>query len=246
MSQDSETTRILSDIVENSKTHFIKRQSQSSPFTRINCGWEDYLKSMSKKQRYKLRRASKALSNAEITIYTDKDIDKAIDEVIEISKNSWKYDEGISIANAKDNSLFYRQLAKEFAAKGWLTIWVLKIQSKPVSFNYDIIFNSKIFALLSGYDKSYAEISTGEHLNAISLKYYFNSNFNEYDWMGENNEYKMHWTSEVRPHIKYFIYKESVWGLFLYLFESIFANSARYLFKRQAITDLKFEKYDNY
>lgn len=222
MLKGSENEMLLSEILRSRGMHWVKLASISSPYIPIDKTWDDYLKSRTRKFRMKLNGTSNhfmKVGGCEIIQYTAKEIDKAIEELLEISRKTWKYQEGTAIASTQENSSFYRSFAHKAAAKGWLVLWILKVHSQPVAFAYYVVFRKKILALKLGYDEDFSKDSPGDFLSTVSISDAFDNNLIEYDWLGDNNPYKLKWSEQSREHVKYLVFTDTISGYLMYFIE---------------------------
>jgi CelD/BcsL family acetyltransferase involved in cellulose biosynthesis len=119
-------------------------------------------------------------------------------EVVSISKNSWKARIGADIAGDKKRYLFFKEFSETGSAKGWVTIWVLRLNDQAIAMEYHIEKDGKTFALRGDFDDRYNRHSPGAVLEYYILKSHFeNKDTCEYDLCGDDYAYKMCWTNEV-------------------------------------------------
>lgn len=126
------------------------------------------------------------------------EVDRFVDEVIEISAQSWKTRTGNSLDNPGPQSFIRRlsHLAHEF---GWLSIWVLTLDGKPLAMEYQLVAGDNVYALRSDFDASRDDISPGSHLSRQLLEQLFGSGLQRYYMGPGKNPYKFRWTEGSEP-----------------------------------------------
>jgi CelD/BcsL family acetyltransferase involved in cellulose biosynthesis len=245
LSKDSENCILLSEILIKGGIKHSVKASLLSPFIKIEKTWGEFLNGSSKHLTKKINSWNnnfKSIADLEIIKYSDKDIDKAICELLLISRKTWKYRTGSAIASNKDTISFYSLLAKEYAQNGWLNLWILKIKSKPISFLFGINYENKFFALKSGFDEEYSKISPCNYLNVCVFQSCFNNKMTEIDLLGQNEPYKVLWTNLNREHAVFQFYGNTIIGKLIYFTEAYIVNWVKAcleLLKLRRITKLE-------
>jgi len=217
--KDSENEILLSDTLLNKiqKNH-ITIPCLVSPYIKINQSWDNYFKTRSKNfcdNFTKLNNRYKRAGNFEIIKYTDRDIEEAIQELLSVSRNTWQYDNGTAIASTEANIEFYSSFIKKAAVRGWLNLWILRKNDKPIAFVYDLVYKDKEFGIKTGYDKEYCKDSPGEYLIGNIIKKCFDDGMTEFEMLGGPNSYKLRWTTLSRAHIKYMMFGNTLYGKLL-------------------------------
>ena len=201
----------------------IVREGSRSPTIPVEAGWQQYYQGRSKNFRHKLNRVSNLFNRRgkfEVARYTDRNIERGLKEMADISRKTWKYRNGTAIVNRERNARFYAQLAMEASARGFLNLWVLKYEGRPIAFAYNLEWNKRIFALKIGFDETYHNMSPSEFLNLNAVRDCFERNFLEYEWLGKPLSFKMRWTSVCKEHVKYMAFNSTVRGKLLYSVET--------------------------
>lgn len=201
---------------------YCKLPGARSPYIPLSGNWDDYFHFRSRNFRHKLNRLQnkyKRLKEWQIMKYTNADIDRAMQELIEVSKKSWKHKGGTAIGSDENLVNFYSSLAEFAAREGILNIWILKIGKKPAAFIFNLKYGQRIYSLKIGFDQEQEKFSPGEFLNLKAIKESFENNYREYDWLGEGLSFKMKWTDQDREHCKYWIFNDTFYGRLLAFLE---------------------------
>lgn len=183
--------------------------SGAAPYLPMNMSWDEYLKGVGrrgKKHRANLRNRMNRLSEigqAEVEELTTINA-AALEEGLRIESSVWKAKEGTAICSQPDVHLFYTRLAHRAATRGWLSLHFLKINGKRIAFDYSLRYRNRIYLLKQGYNAEYYQFSPYNLLGATVLQKSFEQGVLEYDFLGLEEEWKMTWTGEGRPH--YWLY----------------------------------------
>ncbi len=219
----SENEMLLSDVMHcETKLNYIKIPCLQSPYIKIDQSWDSYFKTRSKKFRdhfTNLNNRYKRAGYYEIIKYTNEGIEKGIEELLSISVHTWQHDYGSAIASSKSNISFYTSFIKAAAARGWLNLFILRKNSKPIAFVYDLVYKGIEYGIKIGYDKEYSKESPGEYLIGNVIKNSFAGGMTEFELMGGPNSYKMRWTSLCKEHVKYMIFGRTFCGKILRFLE---------------------------
>jgi CelD/BcsL family acetyltransferase involved in cellulose biosynthesis len=202
---------------------YVEMQSYLSPFIKINGTWDDYLNSRSKNFRSKMKLTANRFNRQklhEVVTYSAGSVPQGIEDLLHVSRRTWKFKDGTAIASNPRSVEFIRTFSELAARKGWLNLRILKLEGKPVAFLYNLEYKGRIFYYKTGFDEKYRNISSGEFLNHEAIKESFEKNFREYDLLGRNESYKMRLTSLCREHRKYIVFNTTFLGKMLYSVET--------------------------
>ncbi len=120
-------------------------------------------------------------------------VDALIDDVTSISARSWK----MRTANSLDHlgpQAFIRRLSHLASDSGWLSVWILSVDGKPLAMEYQLIAGKNVYALRSDFDSEYDAVSPGTHLNRVLLEQLCGRGLHRYYMGPGNNSYKFRWT----------------------------------------------------
>jgi CelD/BcsL family acetyltransferase involved in cellulose biosynthesis len=208
-----------------------------SPYIPVKQGWEEYFGGRSKNFRHKLKRLANMFQRTgdfEVVRYTREDIPRAMQEVLEISRKTWKFRTGTAIASDPRHVRFYTLLAEAAAIQGYLNLWVLRLRKKAIAFAFNLVGRDKVFALKIGFDEDYDAFSPSEFLNQHAIRDCFERQCREYDWLGQILPFKMKWTAEYREQVKFLFFSRSLYGRALYLMESVLVPGMKKMFRKKS------------
>jgi CelD/BcsL family acetyltransferase involved in cellulose biosynthesis len=87
-------------------------------------------------------------------------------------------------------------LTEHACARGWLSIWLLRLDGRPVAMEYQLIADDCVYALRSDFDEAYTGVSPGSHLNRELLERLFARGSGTYYMGPGTNAYKWRWTEQ--------------------------------------------------
>jgi CelD/BcsL family acetyltransferase involved in cellulose biosynthesis len=103
---------------------------------------------------------------------------------------------------------FHMDVANAFAKKGWLALFFLSFNNRPVSSVYCYEYNSKLYAYLCGFDPEYARYRPGHLAFKNVIKYGIEKRLKEFDFLRGEEEYKTRWGTFVRNNLVFRISKK--------------------------------------
>ncbi len=176
----------------------------SSPILRIAESWTSYLNSRPRHFRHELKRKLRLIENSAsvewVIVQAKNQVDTALENFLTIERNSWKHQEGKSIAARPALEHFYRNFASQCAQNGWLRMHLLFLNSMPVAYIYGLVFNNEYFALKTSFDEGYKHFSPGTVLFGYALRDSFEQKYLTFDFLGEESYWKNQFANDARRH----------------------------------------------
>ncbi len=224
--------QIKTGLLEN-ESAYREMEGENSPYLNMAGSWDDYIKGKSGNFRRNMGRYTGNFVPANgyrIVQYGCADVSIATEEIIAISKKTWKYDHGSGIAGSQNSIDYYRSLLRLFADSGWLRVNVLKHNDRPVAFTFSGEYKKTIYGLQTGYDLAYKSSSPGRFMMIRLIRDSFEAGIRQLDLLGKDEPYKIELTSTRRGHSKYFIFNDTLTGGLLHTIETVILPGARGLF----------------
>jgi CelD/BcsL family acetyltransferase involved in cellulose biosynthesis len=190
-----------------------------NPFVGLDGTWSDYYDARSRRLKKANNLAANRLKKTgEIRIdwlrsasCDGTQFPRAIDTVIDVSGRSWKRDTG----NALDKpgpQAFIRSLSQAARDRGWLSIWLMYVDGRPLAMEYQLIDDRNIHALRSDFDASCEDISPGTYLFRQLLESSFGRGLQRYYMGPGDNPYKLRWTDRAEPLRRMIVYNHTLRG----------------------------------
>lgn len=218
--EDSRNCSLLKEIITTNEILSGQKRGLISPYITIHSDWKSFYKNRSGKTRKTLRNIRNRIHRAgdfsveEINDYAT--YRKIAPELYDIARNSWTDEIGNSL-NSPANRNFFDQLSHTAADNGWLSVWLLKIGSDPVAFEYHLKYHHTIHGMRGSHKKNYGRMSPGVFLDSYIIQQIFERrDVAEYDLGGSNDYYKRKWTEDCRRHMTAHLFNISLYSRLLY------------------------------
>jgi CelD/BcsL family acetyltransferase involved in cellulose biosynthesis len=170
----------------------VEREEEAvAPRVDLTATWDEYLASLSKKNRHELRRKLRRISAAgelELLAYTEpEDIEAHLPVFLRLMMES-RRDKATFLSEQMGR--FFHRMAGAMAREGLVRLYELQLDTKPVAslFCFDQAGNR--FLYNSGYDPEYAPLSVGLASKALCLREAIESACRRVDFMRGHEPYK--------------------------------------------------------
>jgi CelD/BcsL family acetyltransferase involved in cellulose biosynthesis len=212
-----------------------------NPFVPLDASWDSYYATRSRSLKKANNLAANRLAKAG-AVRIDwlapgtgdaAEVDHYLDRAIAISARSWKSSTGNSLDNPGPQA-FVRGLSHAAHARGWLSIWLLSLDDRPLAMEYQLVADGRVYALRSDFDAEFEEISPGSHLNRTLLQQLFGRGLRRYYMGPGENPYKHRWTDQAESVQTVTAYGRSMSGRWLAAWETTLKPLARGLRDRMA------------
>ena len=195
------------------------RPGLRSPFIEFEKCWSDYIASKSRKIKKTMNNWRNRLSRRGNTEFEEVrdfgDPDRRLDRLFQISEVSWKGAHGRSMGGDRKNRLFFRLLNRVAVERKWLHIWLLRLDGRPVAFEYHLRYNGTELGLRSDFDENLRDVSPGSNLDAYIVQRLFEEKIHKYDMGGGCDPYKVRWTDNCRRHTCFLIFGSHMYARLL-------------------------------
>jgi CelD/BcsL family acetyltransferase involved in cellulose biosynthesis len=209
----------LEDIPENSATmdllrsthlkkqykHWEERQSTLCPFLTLPNSMDVLMEGLSKNMRQNLRRYSRKLEReyrVELKNYDEiGSLEEAMETFFQLHQKRWESRGDLGAFNKPLFRNFHIDIAKCFAEKGWLRLYFLTVNDKPISTHYSFEYNQKVYYYLGGWDPEYSRYMVGSLFMMYDIEKCIQRGLKEYDMMRGIEPYKTRWTTKARKNI---------------------------------------------
>lgn len=198
-----------------------------NPFIALDSSWEAYYATRSRRLKKSNNLVANRLHKAgEVRIdwlapaaSDGTGFESFVERAIAISASSWKTRTGNSLDNPGPQA-FIRRLSEGAARRGWLSIWTLSLNGRPLAMEYQLVADGNVYALRSDFDAEFDAISPGTHLSGHLVRQLFDRGLRRYYMGPGNNAYKYRWSDEVEPVEALTVYGRSVTGRCLTVWET--------------------------
>jgi CelD/BcsL family acetyltransferase involved in cellulose biosynthesis len=211
--EDSVTAKLLEDI-EAKCVGTSHSATSSCPYVALPNNYEIYSQTLGSNMRRNLKVWEKqALKDYRVEFVKYDEIG-TVDEGMKIFFNLHQKRQvakgNFGVFSSDYQKSFHEELANAFAKKGWLDLFFLTFNDKPVSAIYSYEYNGKLFAYLCGFDPEYAKYRPGHLAFKNLIKYGIDKKLKEVDFLRGDEEYKSRWRAQVRNNSEFRIQKRGL------------------------------------
>jgi CelD/BcsL family acetyltransferase involved in cellulose biosynthesis len=167
---------------------------EASPSLTLPRAWEEYLDERSSNFREQLRRreAGLAREGAVVVRLADADtLDRDLDALFELHRARW----GAARTDFGD-SPFHREVARQALARGWLRLWLLELDDRPIAAWQGFQVGSVCSYYQAGRDPALDRLSVGFILMAHSIRSAIAEGASEYRFGRGDEAFKFRFTGD--------------------------------------------------
>jgi CelD/BcsL family acetyltransferase involved in cellulose biosynthesis len=185
---------------------FAIEEGKLCPYIVIPSSMDILLSRLSAKFRKNLRRSMKSLKSdcqrVELKRYDEFDsVEEAMNIFFSLHQKRWATQgrPGVYKDNKKRDASI--ESSKLYAEKGWLALYFLTVDDKPVAAQYCLEYNQRMHYGLGGFDPNYSKYGVGNLITDMVLEKCVERNIKEYDFMKGDEPYKFEWTTRCRRNL---------------------------------------------
>lgn len=183
------------------RSHHLER----SPYLTLSGSWETHEGRLSAKRRSNLRRMWRRLEEAgevRLTVHDGtRDLDALLTDGLAVEASGWKGAGGTAIASDSVTRRFYADVARWAVGRGTLVLAFLRLDGRPLAFDYAIEEAGVHSLLRTGYDESRRALAPGLLLRGHMIRRAFERGLHSYEFLGDALGWKLEWTDTVRERV---------------------------------------------
>lgn len=176
-------------------------QQEVCPIIELPSDWESFLALMDKKQRHELRRKLRiAAGQPGLSWYMVTDEHNLDDELNKFLKlMGASTEDKASFLSDASNMAFFRRVMPVMWENGWLQLCFLTLNDEPIATYLNFDYDQSILVYNSGLSLAHGQFSPGIVLVAHIIRYAVEHNYQEFDFLRGNEEYKYRLGGKDRP-----------------------------------------------
>ncbi|HEX2104115.1 MAG TPA: GNAT family N-acetyltransferase [Solirubrobacteraceae bacterium] len=183
----------------------VSRRLGPSPYVDVDGDWAAYARQRPAKLLSDVRRRERRLreiGEVEIQVADGSGGTAALlEEGLALEPSGWKAARGSAIASRQETRRFYEDIAEWAADRGWLRFAFLRLDGRPLAFEFGLEHGGTYFFLKGGYDPEYHRYAPGKILVHAMLKRAFAEGLTRFDFLGGDEAWKLDWTDTCRERI---------------------------------------------
>lgn len=171
------------------------RLYEPCPFVDTTGSWDDYLKARTKKFRANLKRTARRAEQAGQYVIDREEVDEAlIEEMISVERESWKWENGFAFLRDARLLGFLRDVLLETTVTREL--WTLRFGGQLAAFALTFPSARVRHYYLPSFRARFPDVGT--QLLRTIVEDSFSADFEEFDFLQGDEQYKRPWTTGTR------------------------------------------------
>lgn len=205
--------------------HVQRAATIRSPYVAVTSTWESFWEQTSQRFKKTFRSVRNRLGKAgTISAEEHRTVDvggELFAEALDVSLRSWKGPRGLAMATMPGMPEFFRALTERASARGWLRLWVLRLDGRAVATEYQLEAEGRVHALRADFDAGLPDdLSPGSYLNGHIIRTLFDrEGIHEYDMGPGENEYKSRWATGAHETVRLRLFHPGIYGSALHAME---------------------------
>lgn len=176
------------------------------PYLSLPDSFGTFMKSLSGRKRKHLRRNMGKLKEeykVEFKRYDEfGSVKQAMTAFIQLHQEEWRSKNMLGAFYLPGFSDFHLEVAERFAKKGWLGLYFLTVDDRPISAQYTFEYNKKMHLYLTGFSLDYSKYSVGHLILMCAIENCIQKGLKEYDMMRGAEPYKFRRGAKNRKNLE--------------------------------------------
>ncbi|HUP21632.1 MAG TPA: GNAT family N-acetyltransferase, partial [Thermoanaerobaculia bacterium] len=164
--------------------------------------WDSFVASLGRSHRQNVRRRLRKLEErfaVELErVESEAMLEEAFEILVRLHRQRWDARGGSEALDDPAVVGFHRELTRLALARGWLRLYVLRLDGRAVAALYGFRYGHRFLYYQSGFDEAFADLSVGLAIMALAIRSAIDEGLREYDLLHGAEPYKFHWATSVR------------------------------------------------
>jgi CelD/BcsL family acetyltransferase involved in cellulose biosynthesis len=175
--------------------------AERAPYVDLSGGWEDYRAGRDRKLLSELRRRRRRLEEQGTLSLDVEDgserLAELLDEGFALEAAAWKGQAGTAIVSDPATLRLYREGAEWASRRGILRLAFLRLDGRPLAFDYCLEEAGVHYLLKIGYDPEFRRYGPGVIMREAMVSRAFSAGLSRYEFLGIDMAFKLDWTRSV-------------------------------------------------
>jgi len=235
---DAEVQTVAARLAENGY-RMVERTIGLCPYLPLDgLNWDEFLSTLGQSHRENVRRRIRQLEKRgavfELT-RTDAERHENLQILFELHTRCWKDRGGSDGLHTRELISFHEEFSRIALDRGWLRLFVLRVDGRPVAAVYGFLRNGKFYFYQSGFEPAFRSSSVGLVALALTIQQAIAENASEFDFLHGDEEYKFRWARHSRDLKCIEIYPQTLAGSLAFQWDQaarLTRRMARYVIPR--------------
>ncbi len=193
------------------------RKSSTIRVARLPPSWDEYLASMHRDRRYRvrnLRRNALRELGARFNLpQSDGELQAAVDDLIALHRKRWaSKDHTKGAFRSRSYIGFHREAIERCHRNGWIRLYRMEAGGKAAAVLYCYRYRDEVLYFQSGFDPQLEEFSLGQVLMGFAIESAIGEGARVFDLLKGDHPYKSSWSNDVRSTFDLVAYNTSALG----------------------------------
>jgi CelD/BcsL family acetyltransferase involved in cellulose biosynthesis len=194
--------------------------------------FESYLGTLGAEHRYgfrrKLARLEKRHAPSFDLVRSEEERRESLAILFALHERRWRPRGDAGAFSTPELRAFHEDVSRLTLAEGWLRLWVLRLEGKPVAALYGFLRERTFSFYQSGFDPEFGRESVGMVLLGVAVRAAIEDGADELDLLHGTERYKAHWANATRELVRFELHAPGTRG-FLEREATALTRSARRL-----------------
>ncbi len=185
---------------------FLVTTLQRSPYVSIETDWQTFVAGVGSKRNSDIRRRRRRLEEeGEVSLEIvsgGEQLGRALEEGFALEPSGWKLEERTAILSRAETVRFYTDVATWASARGILRLGFLRLDGRPIAFEYGLEERGRGYLVKGGHDPAFARFAPSTLLLHARLEAAFSEGLESFEFLGDDEPWKRTWTPLVRERVQ--------------------------------------------
>jgi CelD/BcsL family acetyltransferase involved in cellulose biosynthesis len=130
----------------------------------------------------------------------------------DLEQAGWKGRKGSAIASDAARQAFHSEVARGAERYGYFTLYFLEHNGTTIAADFGFTYGGRYLGVKGAINERYKRYGPGHLLVDAVLRDCCERGLREYDFIGQSEEWKRRWTSQVRPHAYLCVFQKGLHG----------------------------------
>jgi CelD/BcsL family acetyltransferase involved in cellulose biosynthesis len=125
-------------------------------------------------------------------------LDELLAEGFHVEGSGWKLAQGTAIVSQPETQRFYTDVARWAAGRGLLRLLFLRVEGRPIAFEFGIEDGDRYYSVKGGYDPDFRKHSPGMVMSHDMIRRAADLGLETFEYLGAPDPEKLEWTDTLR------------------------------------------------